>query len=466
MKIKQLSLNQKVLSLLIISVVMAIIFSFLFIHFLYKDLYIRSIKESLIYQGEQTAAHFHYGSLNHEIKERIFWYNVISPYEVVVVDKLDELDQFFPYKINYEDLISKEDEKQLRDGKYVMKEGYVKEFHRNIVGAIFPLGNQEELIGFIYIYVPLAEIPEVFRKGIPILVIAGALFFLFLYFGIRYFLKTIFKPLREMQAFSKEVGRGNFSKRVSITSSDEIGELAMAFNKMAQSLEQEEENKKEFLANVAHELRTPLTYIGGYSQILLDEIYHSPEELKKHLKLIQKETKRMQKLINDLLELNKLEDKNFKLTKEPIVLSQLILDSLELFQTSLKQRNIKLVMHLDDELIIYGDHSRLKQVFYNVVDNAIKYSYQNSQINISSYQDGSFAIVAIQDYGIGIPANDLNRIGERFYRTDKSRSRKTGGTGLGLSIVKEIMLLHDGKMDIKSEEGKGTLLLLSFPIVE
>ncbi|WP_243290370.1 ATP-binding protein [Bacillus sp. FJAT-47783] len=466
MNIKKLSISHKVLFLFLVSFVISIVFSFLFIHFLYKDLYIRSVKEQLIYEGERTAAHFHYGSLSGEIKDKIAWYNVVSPYEVIVVDKLEKLGDHFPYQIDYEHLISKEDEQKLLNGQYVTKEGYVKEFRRNITGAIFPLTHEQKLIGFIYIYVPLAEIPEVFNYGIPILIFSGSFFFLILFFIINYFVQSIFKPLRTFRTFSKEVGRGNFSKRVHIDTSDEIGELADAFNKMAESLEEQDERKKEFLSNVAHELRTPLTYIGGYTQLLLDKAYSSEEEKRNHLLLIEKESKRMQKLIHDLLQLNELEDKKMTNEKEPIAFSQLILDSLELFTPSLTKRNITIHTNLDDEIIIMGDSSRLQQVLYNVIDNAVKYSNNNGEIRITSYQDRNRAIVKITDDGIGIPKKDIDRIGERFYRTDKSRSRKTGGTGLGLSIVKEIVALHDGTMEIESEEGKGTTVILSFPLID
>lgn len=466
MKKNNFTISQKVLILFLVSIIFSILFSFLFIHFLYKDLYIRSVKEQLIYEGQRTAAHFHYGSLSGEIKEKIDWYNVVSPYEVIAVDQLEKLDQHFPYKIDYEHLISQEDEKKLLAGQYVIKEGYVNEFRRNIVGAIFPLTHEHKLIGFIYIYVPLAEIPEVFSKGIPILILSGSFFFILLYFIVKYFVHSIFKPLRTIQHFSKEVGKGNFSKRMQMDTKDEIGELAKAFNKMAESLEKQDERKKEFLSNVAHELRTPLTYIGGYTKILLDEAYSSKEEAKNHLLLIDKESKRMQKLIQDLLQLNQLEDQTMTLEKEPIAFSQLILDSLELFTPSLEKRNITIHTNLDDEIIIMGDIHRLQQVLYNVIDNAIKYSFENGTIHIDLFQKEERAVLIIRDNGIGIPKKDLDRIGERFYRTDKSRSRKTGGTGLGLSIVKQIVSLHDGTMEIESEEGKGTSVILSFPIVD
>lgn len=462
---RSITISRKVLFVFLLSFIISILFSSMFIHFLYKDLYIDSIKEQLLYEGEQTASHFHYGSLTEEIREKIAWYNAISPYEIIAVDELEQLDQYFPYQVNYSELIHPEDEKLLLSGQYVMKEGYVKEFQRNIVGAIYPIIQYEKLIGFIYIYVPVGEIPEVFSKGIPLLVFFGTIFFLILFLIINYFVHSIFRPLNEIRAVAKKVGKGDFSHRVHVDTADEIGELAATFNKMTASLEEQDIRKREFLSNVAHELRTPLTYIGGYSKLLIENEFTSEKEQKRHLLRIEKEAKRMQKLIQDLLQLNRIEEKDFAIQKEPIAFAQFIFDSLDLFTASINEKQMTIQTDLDDEVIIMGDPLRLQQVIYNVVDNAIKYSNKGGIIRIQLRRKGEKAILSIVDYGIGIPAEDLHRIGERFYRTDKSRSRKTGGTGLGLSIVKSLMNLHDGTMDITSEEGKGTTVHLTFPII-
>ncbi|MGM0854138.1 MAG: sensor histidine kinase [Bacillota bacterium] len=466
MKKTNLTLNKKVSLLLLSSLFLTIVFSFLFIHFLYKDLYIGTVKDSLLYQGQRTADHYHYGDVSGSVRDKILWYNVISPYEVSVVEKLEDLTQSFPYHIDQNPLINNDDKSELAKGNPVMKEGYVAEFNRNVIGAIFPLMNEERLMGYLLIYIPLAEMTEVFSKGIPILVLTGVMFYFVLFLIIQSSLGSLFKPVREMQLFSNKVAKGDFSGRLNVNSKDEMAELALTFNSMVDSLQHQEERKRQFLSNVAHELRTPLTYIGGYAKALTDKVQTNPEEMEESLHLIQKESIRMQKLITELLELNKLENTSFSLDIEPIVLSQLIMDSLTLIRPHAENKKMDVQHDLYEGSIINGDPNRVMQVFYNILDNALKYSPEESRILIQSYEEGGMAVVKIEDTGIGIPAGSLSRIGERFYRSDLSRTRNTGGYGLGLSIAKEIMYKHDGSLSVDSEEGKGTTVYLRFPLLE
>ena len=466
MKNLKLTLNKKVSLLLLISLFLTIVFSFLFIHFLYKDLYIGTVKESLLYQGERTAAHYHYGDVSGNVKDKILWYNVISPYEVSVVENLDDLRKSFPFQIDQKPLISGTDRKELAKGNHLMKEGYVDEFNRNVIGAIFPLMNEDKLMGYLFIYIPLAEMTEVFSKGIPILILTGVMFYFVLFLIIQSSLGSLFKPVREMQSFSNKVANGDFTERLNVTTNDEMSELALTFNSMVDSLQHQEDRKRQFLSNVAHELRTPLTYIGGYAKALTDRVQTNPEEIEKSLHLIQKESIRMQKLITELLELNKLEDASFSLDIEPMVLSQFIMDSLTLIQPHAETKKIDIKHSLNEESIINGDPNRVMQVFFNVLDNALKYSPEKSQIFIHSYEEDGMAFVKIQDQGIGIPEESLSQIGERFFRSDLSRARNTGGYGLGLSIAKEIMHKHKGALSVESEEGYGTTVILSFPLLE
>ncbi|KAB7704205.1 HAMP domain-containing protein [Bacillus aerolatus] len=465
MKKKNLTLSQKVLFLILISIVFTIAFAFFFLHFLYKDLYLNSIRESVIYQGERTASHYHYGSLSDEIIEKIHWYNVVSEYEIIVVDNLEELSTYFPYEINYEALVNEHDRKQLEKGNYVMKDGYVKEFNREIVGAVFPIMSETGLIGFIYIYVPLAALQEVFQGSFPILIVTGTLFFLILFLVVNRIRRSMFQPLTHIEQFSKEVSKGNYSNRLQLQTNDEIGHLAQAFNSMSSSLEKQDIRKKEFLSNVVHELRTPLTYIGGYTQALKQQLYTSPEEAQHYLQTIENETERMKKLIHDLVDLDHLQTELYVLDKEPIAIAQLLLDTLDLFHIHLSEKKVTTDLNFQEDLIVNGDPKRIQQVIYNVLDNAIKYSSANSVININLMQDNKNLLLQVTNKGIGISEEDIYRIGERFFRTDKARSRSTGGTGLGLSIVKEIVRLHGGTFSLKSRAVEGTTVTIQLPLL-
>ncbi|MHC8522145.1 sensor histidine kinase [Rossellomorea sp. H39__3] len=295
---------------------------------------------------------------------------------------------------------------------------------------------------------------------------AGTMFYFLLFVIIQSTLGSLFKPVKEMKAFSNRVANGDFSKRLDVSRNDEMSELGRTFNHMVDSLENQEERKRQFLSNVAHELRTPLTYIGGYTAVLMDKVHTDPDDAEESLKLIQKESIRMQKLINELLELNKLEDSSSHLEFEPIVLSELLSDTLSLVQPHALEKDLVLEKSLDEETIINGDPDRIRQVVYNVLDNAIKYSKPQGKIILRSSRQGDEALISIRDHGIGIPSSSIPRIGERFYRSDLSRTRNSGGYGLGLSIAKEILHRHGGSMQIESEEGAGTTVTVKIPLLK
>lgn len=463
---KKLTLNKQLLFVLFSSIGFSILFSFFFIHYLYSELYISSIEESIVYQGKRTASHYHYGELSDEIIQKIQWYNIVSEYDVIVVDDLKKLSTYFPYQVNYETLIDEEDLMELEQGQYVMKEGYVEEFNREILGAIFPIKGEEGLIGFIYIYVPLTAIQDVFSKSIPILLAVGTVFFFILFLVVKRVWGSMFRPLQNLQDLALEVSVGNYSKQVQVEREDEIGQLTKAFNKMSLSLAQQEERKKEFTSNIVHELRTPLTYIGGYTEALKQKIYASPEEAENYLMTIEKETERLSKLINDLADLNHLQEDLYALDMEPIAIAQLLFDTIDLFKIHLKEKNLHLTLDIEEELIVLGDGQRIQQVFYNTIDNALKYSIDDGNISMILKKSADTVTFEIMNDGIFIKEEDIERIGERFFRSDKARNRATGGTGLGLSIVKEIVRLHDGTFTISSTEEMGTTVTIQLPQLE
>ncbi|WP_432352395.1 sensor histidine kinase [Sporosarcina sp. A2] len=462
----KLTLSKKILSLFFLSLAFTILFSFFFIHFLYSKLYLESIEESIVYQGKRTAAHYHFGELSDDIIEKIQWYNVVSEYEIIVVDRLDDLSSYFPYQVNYEKLVDSTDRKTLEKGSYVLKKGYVEELNREILGAIFPIRGKDSLIGFIYIYVPLAAIQDVFKESIPLLIAAGSGFFVILFLLINQVWRSLFSPLRKLEGLASNISHGDYSGRVDTNRSDEIGQLARAFNTMSSSLEAQEERKREFTSNLAHEMRTPLTYISGYTHALqqnTDSTSPNPEA-KNYLNTIEKETARLSKLINDLTDLNHLQEGLFTVDEQPIVVAQLLVDTIDLFRIRFSSRSIQLKLELEEDLIILGDPDRIQQVFYNTIDNAVKYVSEGGTIQIRLHVKTRVVRYVVQNDGLTISEEDLSRMGERFFRTDKARTRTTGGTGLGLSIVKEIVRLHHGTFAMDSNPTTGTIVTIDLPL--
>ncbi|HEY3760783.1 MAG TPA: ATP-binding protein [Verrucomicrobiae bacterium] len=228
-------------------------------------------------------------------------------------------------------------------------------------------------------------------------------------------------------------------------------------------LKQLERTREEFVANVSHELRTPLSLIKGYVETLLDGARHQPEIAERFLKIIERNTQRLDLLIQDLLTISALESGQIKLNIQSVELRALTDKVFSDLKPPADNKSVALVNQLPD-LKASGDVHRLEQVFANLVDNAIKYGRSQGHVTVGgrSLDNGKMEIF-VQDDGPGIPAESLDRIFERFYRVDKARSRDQGGTGLGLSIVKHIVQSHGGEAWAKSETGKGTTFFFTLP---
>ncbi|MGA9777783.1 MAG: ATP-binding protein [Verrucomicrobiia bacterium] len=228
-------------------------------------------------------------------------------------------------------------------------------------------------------------------------------------------------------------------------------------------LKQLERTREEFVANVSHELRTPLSLIKGYVETLLDGARNNPEVVDRFLKIIERNTQRLDLLIQDLLTISALESGRVKLNLQPVELRPLVEKVFTDLKTRAEEKDVKLVNQLND-LIVMADAHRLEQVFANLVDNAIKYGRAQGTVTVGGQKTDAGKIeVFVQDDGPGIPPEALDRVFERFYRVDKARSREQGGTGLGLSIVKHIVQNHDGEVWAKSEPGKGTVFFFTLP---
>src|SRR5690625_1097504 len=462
---KNLSLKQKLLIVFLSSIGFTILFSLFIIYVIYSELYLEGIEKSIVQQGERTVTQFQDGKLSDETIEHIHWYNYISEYEMIVIDNFDELASYFPYKID-QDFINEAEHLKLIEGDYIFKEGFAEEFNKEIVGAIFPIHDEKELIGLIYIYMPLATVGVIFQNLTPMLLSFFTIFFITMFLIVNHVWHSMFTPLKKLQGLASEVSQGNYSGKLEIKQNDEIGQVSQAFNQMNESLIEQDERKKEFTSSIAHELRTPIAYISGYVEALSNKAYDSPEKAEHYFKIIENETERLNKLINDLADLNHLQENLYEIEKQPIAVAQLLYDTVELFHLHLEKKDLHLKVDADEDIIMSGDTQRIQQIFYNTIDNAIKYSITNGTISINLKKHDGDAVFTINNGGIIISGDDIHRVGERFFRTDKARNRTTGGTGLGLSIVKEIVRLHDGDFSILSNEEKGTTITVCLPILK
>ena len=244
---------------------------------------------------------------------------------------------------------------------------------------------------------------------------------------------------------------------------DEMPGAVVLFHDITE-LKQVDQIRREFVANVSHELRTPLSILRGYIEVLLDEPETPREELARILSIMERHSKRLQRLVDDLLSLAQLESSGATLELSAVRVDELFNNLIRDWKEKLAAKNLKVIVDLTPEaLTLQADGTRLEEVLYNLLDNAVKFSRENGEIYLRGTRLGSDMVLSVSDNGLGIGKEHLSRIFERFYRADKARSRELGGTGLGLAIVKHIAQLHGGRVEAESELGSGTTIRVILP---
>lgn len=272
--------------------------------------------------------------------------------------------------------------------------------------------------------------------------------------------RRLARPLREMSQTALQYAKGDFSRKVEVRTEDEIGQLGEAINYMAVELGSLENQRREFLANVSHDLRAPLTSINGFLTALTDGAI-PPEKQQRYLELMKESSDRMMKLVGDLLDMARIEAGQFRLEKVRFNLSEQTRKTIARMEPQFAQHRVSVGLESPaEDLFVEADPDRIDQVLANLLQNAIHFSPPQSRVDVSLREEEGAALIVVRDYGIGIAQEELERIWERFYKGDKSRSRKVG-TGIGLSIVKHILDLHGAQIEVESEAGKGTTFTIS-----
>lgn len=275
--------------------------------------------------------------------------------------------------------------------------------------------------------------------------------------------KYLVAPIKNVIETTKRIAKGDYKTRVKVSFKDEIGELCVAVNKMAEGLEETERLRRELVSNVAHELATPLTNISGYLEAMQDGTISDKKLTGSTMKLLKDETNRLTAMVDDVRALSSIENPRMKLKIKAHDPQKLIKQVLARMKPKFKKRDIDLQVEDTDDLPkILVDKEKFYQIMINLISNAITYSPEKGKINITAKHKSDAVCITVEDNGMGIPKKDLPHIFERFYRTDKSRSRRTGGTGVGLTIVKELVEAHGGDVEVKSEVGKGTKFTCRF----
>lgn len=275
--------------------------------------------------------------------------------------------------------------------------------------------------------------------------------------------RRILEPIERLIAASSRIADGNYDERVEIADDFEIAELADSFNRMAEALEQTEQQRQALIADVAHELRTPLTTIKGYMEALIDGVVAADSET---FSLIYQEADRLYRLVRDMQELSRLEAGQTVLDPRPLSIPEMVRGVTGRIQPQFEAKGVYLSASIAADIgYVRGDNDRLQQVLLNLLANALQYTPAGGRVVLRAYNERDKVCLAVQDTGIGIAPEHLSHIFARFYRVDKSRSRRGGGTGIGLTIVKHLVEAHSGSIAVTSVPTLGSTFTVALPLV-
>lgn len=348
--------------------------------------------------------------------------------------------------------------------KHFMKGDFYGQFDEQYISSFAPITNAFVMKGYVVVHMPASVISKrvdlTFNTNYYTLLMISLLNTAF----IALYLVQIHKPLKEITKAITEYGKGNLAYRVAPGNNDEMGRLSASLDYMASKLDEMDQFQQKFLSNISHDFRSPLTSIKGYLEAISDGTI-PPEMINKYIDIVLFETERLTKLTSNILSLNELDPKTVRLELGDFDINNLIKHTIETFEGRCKKRKVQFMLTFSDETqSVYADKSKIGQVIYNLIDNAIKFSPENSCIYISVKVRGDKASISIKDTGCGIPKDSLDKIWDRFYKSDSSRGRDKKGSGLGLSITKEIIQSHNEHIDVISTEGVGTEFIFTLPL--
>ena len=334
-------------------------------------------------------------------------------------------------------------------------------FEDKMLSVMVPVTSDFRINGYVAIHLPLQDVYQqreslLARIDFLFLLVFGLSFVILIFFSL-----VVYRPLKKIINGAKEYASGNLTHKIDVKSHDEMGYLASTLNYMSGELNKTGEYQRKFVANVSHDFRSPLTSIKGYVQAMTDGTI-PPQLHQKYLNIILFETERLTDLTQDLLTLNEFDRNEMILDKTEFDIQQMIKNTAASFEGTCTSKRISIeLLLLAGNILVYADRRKIQQVLYNLIDNAIKFSGNDSSITIEVTEKNEKVFVSVKDTGMGIPKKELNKIWERFYKSDLSRGKDKKGTGLGLAIVKEAIQAHDEHINVISTEGVGTEFIFS-----
>lgn len=340
--------------------------------------------------------------------------------------------------------------------------GELEEDHLSVLS---PVNYNYRVRGYIVIHTKMSLLTAQKEQVLNIMYVTLAALWLLCFFALVVIVSYIYYPMKKITKASSEYAAGNLTYKIDLHSEDEFGKLANSMNYMAHELNEMEEYERKFVANISHDFRSPLTSIKGYVEAMMDGTI--PVELQeKYFQIVLFETDRLKKLTEELLTLNSFGSKRGMLDITTFDINAIIKNTAASFEGQCRERKISIELLFEAaHQPVKADMGKIQQVLYNLLDNAIKFSNDNSTIEVETTVKHEKVFVSVKDHGTGIPKDSQKKIWERFYKYDSSRGKDKRGTGLGLAIVKEIIQTHGEHINVISTEGVGTEFIFSLPKV-
>ena len=349
---------------------------------------------------------------------------------------------------------------------YYITGNFFNQFDEEMLSIFTPITSNYKVKGYVIIHKPMEEIRDSSDSLLNVTYVTLVVLIFLSLIILLFFTEMFYLPLKKIITATENYANGNMHYEFSVDSNDEMGYLAASLNYMATEIARSEDNQKKFVANVSHDFRSPLTSMKGYLEAMLDGTI-PPELHEKYIGIVKNETERLTKLTNSLLTLNNLNTKGMVLERTDFDINQVIRNTVATFEGTCFAKQISISLILTGELMmVNGDITKIQQVLYNLLDNAIKFSYKDSTITIETREKKNKLFLSVKDCGIGIPKESLKMIFDRFYKTDLSRGKDKKGTGLGLSITKEIVLSHGENINVISTEGVGSEFIFTLAKTE
>lgn len=350
----------------------------------------------------------------------------------------------------------------ISDNKLSTFQGKDPQTGESVMSVSCPLLFNGKIVGVMRFVTSLKTVNRQILVSVLVIFLVSAVCMAMVIISNLLFINNVVEPVAVVSEAAKRISAGSYGFQIENKYADELGQLVDNINDMSMKISQSEKMKTEFISSVSHELRTPLTAINGWGETILEDTTEDPEQMRRGIRIILKETRRLTTMVEELLEFSKMEDGRFTLQIEQVDLQAEFEDAIYTYRELFRQEGIELEYEAGEDLPdpIPGDPERLKQVFCNVLDNAAKHGGSGKRIVASIGKENGMAVICVRDFGPGIPEAELPYVKQKFYKG----SSKARGSGIGLAVCDEIIRLHSGTFLIGNAEGGGCIVTIRLPI--